>query len=162
MKCQRKETLQIDKPKENNTEQIIHWSKYNKKHDCRATRVPLTENSISIQEIDWWSKPLERSFWTQKGLRLNVTRTHAEKLLNQRQTLFNELLYWNVSKIRSFFLANADYAEIGERTIPFLQEITGGIHLMVRSLSQVQSTFSVSGLFNRLSKQIRIQKNKIN
>ena len=32
MKCQRKETQQIDgKTKENNKEQIIHWSKYNKK-----------------------------------------------------------------------------------------------------------------------------------
>ena len=102
MKCQRKETLQIDsKTKETNTEQIIHWSKYNKKHDCRATGVSLTGNSISIQEIDW--QKLDRSFWTQKGLRLNVTRTHAEKLLNQRQTLLSELLYWNLSKIHPFF-----------------------------------------------------------
>ena len=32
MKCQRKETLQIHgKTKENNTEQITHWIKYNKK-----------------------------------------------------------------------------------------------------------------------------------
>ena len=59
-------------------------------------------------------------------------------------------------------MANEDYAEIDERTIPFLQEIIGAIHLMVRSLSQVQSTFSVSGIFNRLSIHIRIQKSKIN
>ena len=59
-------------------------------------------------------------------------------------------------------VANEDYAEIDERTIPFLQEIIGAIHLMVRSLSQVQSTFSVSGIFNRLSIHIRIQKSKIN
>ena len=59
-------------------------------------------------------------------------------------------------------MANADYAEIGERTIPFLQEITGAIHLMIRSLSQIQSIFSVSGIFNRLSIHIRIQKRLIN
>ena len=61
--------------------------------------------------------------------------THAEKLLNKRQTLFNELLYWNLSKIHYSSVVNADYAEIGERTIQFLQEITGAIHLMVRSFS---------------------------
>ena len=55
-------------------------------------------------------------------------------------------------------VVNADYAEIGERTIQFLQEITGAIHLMVRSLSQVQGIFSVSGHFNRLSIHIRVKK----
>ena len=64
--------------------------------------------------------------------------THVEKLLNQRQTLFNELLYSNASKIHSS-VANA---EIGEKTFQFLQEITGAIHLMVRSLSQVQRNVS--------------------
>jgi len=34
-------------------------------------------------------------------------------------------------------VVNADYAEIGKRIIQFLQEITGAIHLMVRSFSQV-------------------------
>ena len=55
-------------------------------------------------------------------------------------------------------MVNADSAEIGERTIPFLQEITGAIHLMVRSLSQVQGIFSVSGHFNGLSIHIRVKK----
>ena len=58
-------------------------------------------------------------------------------------------------------MANEDYAEIGERTIPFSQEITGAIHLMVRSLSQVQSIFSVSGIFNRLSIHIRVKKKRL-
>ena len=65
--------------------------------------------SISIEEIDWWSKQLRieasGSKQAQAWIRLNllVTMTHAEKLLNERQTLFNELLCWNVSKMHSFF-----------------------------------------------------------
>ena len=48
-------------------------------------------------------------------------------------------------------MVNADYAEIGERTIQFLQEITGAIQLMVRSFSQVQKIVSVSGLLTDLA-----------
>lgn len=71
MKCQRKETLQTDsKTKENNIEQTIHWSKYNKKIRLQNHQSSTDRNSISIQEIDWWSKSLDKSFWTQKDLRL--------------------------------------------------------------------------------------------
>lgn len=55
-------------------------------------------------------------------------------------------------------VANADYAEIGERTIQFLQEITGAIHLMVGSLSQVQRIVSVLGLLTDLAYILEYQK----
>ena len=38
-------------------------------------------------------------------------------------------------------MVNADYAEVGERTIQFLQEITGAIHLMVRSFLKFRKSF---------------------
>ena len=55
-------------------------------------------------------------------------------------------------------VVNADYAEIGGRTIQFLQEITGAIHLMVRSFSQVQKIVSVSGLLTDLAYILEYQK----
>ena len=55
-------------------------------------------------------------------------------------------------------VVNADYAEIGEWTIQFLQEITGAIHLMVRSFSQVQKIVSVSGLLTDLAYILDYQK----
>ena len=49
-------------------------------------------------------------------------------------------------------------AEIGERTIQFLQEITGAIHLMVPSFSQVQKIVSVSCLLTDLAFILEYQK----
>ena len=118
--------------------------------------------SISIEEIDWWSKQL----WVEASgskkayawIRLNLSYHDARGKIIRPTIMNNELLYWNLSKINSFFSGECGVCWNWWKDYPVLQEITGAIHLMVRSFSQVQKIVSVSGLLTDLAYILEYQK----
>ena len=121
--------------------------------------------SISIEEIDWWSKQLRvEASGSKKAyawIRLNLSYHDARGKVIQPTIMNNELLYCNLSKIHSFFSGECglcwnwwkDYSVLTRN------HRSHSPHGTLFFLSS-ENRFSFRSL-NRLSIHIRVPKNMI-